>query len=264
MNAVTLPHTMAPSTRVAPTRSMPFARICLSALIACGFAMAHAQIVTPVSAAAAVKPATPTSKPPSGLTLGNAFQGTSWQTLSAAQGAALAPLATTWATLSDAQKRKWISLSTNFAKLAPVDQGKLHARMAQWAALSPPQRELARLNFAEAAKIAPQQKSEKWQAYQALSPLEKQKLAQSVRPPPPRTALAAKPAPPERLSPVSLKAPAPTAPNPQPVAVPAAQAHGIAAPASSATATSAPAPAASSPLAAGVTPFNPPASTPSQ
>ncbi len=139
------------------------------------------------------------------LSLTATFSGLGWSTLTPAQQLALRPLASTWTQLSDLQKRKWISLSANFSTLPIADQTKLHARMAQWAALSPKQREQARLNFAEAQKIAPEQKNEKWQAYQALSPEEKQKLATSIRPTPPRTALAPQPVPAGKLSQLTLK-----------------------------------------------------------
>lgn len=80
------------------------------------------------------------------------------------------------------------------------DQTKLQSRMAQWAALSPRQREQARLNYAEVKKISPQQKSEQWEAYQALNPQEKQKLATAAQPKPPRTALAIKTEPPDKIN----------------------------------------------------------------
>ena len=85
------------------------------------------------------------------------------------------------------------------------EQTRLHTRMVQWAALSNKQREQARLNFAEAKSIAPEQKSVQWQAYQALSNEEKQKLAKAAAPKPPRTALAAQPAASGKLSQVPAK-----------------------------------------------------------
>jgi hypothetical protein len=127
------------------------------------------------------------------LTLSNPLATLEWTSLSKEQQTALYPLATGWEKLSDLQKRKWISLSANFSKMTATDQTKLHERMVQWATLSPKQREHARLNFAEVQKITPQEKNEKWQAYQALSPEAKQKLAKSAQPKPPRTALATRP-----------------------------------------------------------------------
>jgi hypothetical protein len=112
---------------------------------------------------------------------------------------ALKPLQSDWNNLSDQQKRKWLSISANFPRMAVGEQTKLHERMAQWAALSPRQREVARLNYGEVQKLSPQQKNEKWEAYQALTPTDKQKLAASAQPSPPRTALAVQPAPPGKI-----------------------------------------------------------------
>lgn len=137
-------------------------------------------VLTPASAATA-------------LVLPTSFASPEWSALSPAQKTALKPLATSWINLSDAQKRKWLSLSANFPQLPVAEQTKLHERMVQWAALSPRQREQARLNFADTKQVDPQKKNEQWQAYQALSPEEKQKLAKSAQPQPPRTALAAQP-----------------------------------------------------------------------
>ena len=125
-----------------------------------------------------------------------------WAELTPAQQQALAPLAGTWRSLGEPHKRKWIALSQNFATMTPADQALLHSRMTEWAALSPQQRTRARLNFAEAKKVAPSDKRAKWEAYQALPPEEKRKLAAraaATRPAPPATAAAARPVPPQKL-----------------------------------------------------------------
>jgi hypothetical protein len=123
-----------------------------------------------------------------------------WSTLSPAQQVALRPLQSDWNSLSDPQKRKWLSLSANYPRMTADEQAKLHSRMAQWAALSPRQREQARLNYAEVQKFSPLQKSEKWVAYQALDATDKQKLAATAQPKPPRTALAVQPVSPEKIN----------------------------------------------------------------
>lgn len=120
-----------------------------------------------------------------------------WSELNPAQQAALKPLGANWAGLSEAHKRKWISLAQNYPKMPAADQGKLQARMTEWAALSPKQREQARLNFAQTQELtkalSPEERRAKWQAYQALSPEEKQKLAATAPPKPVGAAVAAKP-----------------------------------------------------------------------
>jgi hypothetical protein len=141
----------------------------------------------------------PSGKPLPTLDFSTQFSTQDWGALTAAQQTSLKPLASSWKTLSDIQKRKWISLTARYSQMSVDEQTKLHARMAQWAALSPRQREQARLNFAEAKISYPENKNSKWQAYQALSAEEKQKLAKSAQTKPPRTALAPRPAASDQL-----------------------------------------------------------------
>ena len=129
-----------------------------------------------------------------------------WKELTPAQQAALKPLAANWSTIDAVQKRKWLALSNNFPALAPAEQQKMHSRMAEWTSLSKQQRDQARFNFAESNKLAPKEKAAKtaskaadWEAYQALSPEEKQKLAAKAAPKPAGAAVApVKPLPPEK------------------------------------------------------------------
>lgn len=122
-----------------------------------------------------------------------------WSELTPAQQQALAPLSSTWNTVSETQKRKWLALSQNYPKMSGAEQAKLHSRMTEWAALSPQQRTQARLNFGETQQLSPDDKRAKWEAYQALSPEEKRKLAARAAKPPP-TAAAVKPVAPEKLA----------------------------------------------------------------
>ena len=126
-----------------------------------------------------------------------------WAELTPLQQQSLAPLAGTWRVLGEAHKRKWLALSENYPTMQPAEQALLHSRMTEWAALSPQQRTLARLNFAEAQKVSPSDKRAKWEAYQALSPEEKRKLAAgaaaTTKPPPP-TAIAVHPVPQQKLA----------------------------------------------------------------
>jgi hypothetical protein len=168
---------------------------------------AQALQISPTIATSAARLTAKTS-----LTLANPLANQDWQSLTPAQKIALKPLSTSWANLNERQKRKWISLGANFSRMTIADQDKLHERMAQWAALTPKQREHARLNFAETQQISPQQKTEQWQAYQALSSDAKQKLAKAAPPKPPLTRLAPKP-----LSQVTKKNPLPLAPNKPPL-----------------------------------------------
>jgi len=131
-----------------------------------------------------------------------------WNELTAVEQKALRPLAANWNNIDAAQKRKWLAVSKNFNALSPAEQAKLHSRMSEWVALSPKERSQARLNFAETTKVPPDEKRAKWEAYQALPPEEKSKLAASATPRPAGGATAVKPVPPQKLAtPANAKPP---------------------------------------------------------
>ncbi len=113
-----------------------------------------------------------------------------WKDLTADQRAALAPLADEWQRISDAQRRKWIAVTRQYRTLSQQEQATLQGRMKEWVAMSPKDRAEARLNFAEAKKLSPEDRKAKWDAYQALTPQEREKLAATA----PRTVKGAAPA----------------------------------------------------------------------
>lgn len=123
-----------------------------------------------------------------------------WKDLNAVQQQSLKPLAMKWNTLSEGQKRKWLEISRNYASLPPSEQAKLHSRMSEWVSLSPQQRAQARLNFAETKQLSASEKAATWEAYQALSPEERQQLATKAPRQPSGAAVAVKPTPPEKLA----------------------------------------------------------------
>jgi hypothetical protein len=101
-----------------------------------------------------------------------------WSELTSVQKIALKPLFDNWRFLGDTSKRKWIALSINFQSMTPAEQLKLHARMNEWVALSQQERRRARLNFTQSKQLPPSHRAATWEAYQALSPEEKTRLAQ--------------------------------------------------------------------------------------
>ena len=101
----------------------------------------------------------------------------SWQDLTPTQQQALTPLAQLWPGMTAPHKRKWLAISQNFSQLSVEEKSMIQGRMREWAALSPQQRSMARLNFADVKQLPQDEKRTKWEAYQALSPEAKQKLA---------------------------------------------------------------------------------------
>jgi hypothetical protein len=154
-----------------------------------------------------------------------------WVELTPAQQQALVPLAPKWDTLSETQKRKWLALSQNFPKMSGAEQAKLHSRMTEWVALSPQQRTQARLNFGQTQQLSPDDKKAKWEAYQALSPEEKNKLAARAAKPP-ATAAAVKPVPTDKLAIAPKPARKHAAPAPKVAVAPPAAERPALAPAS--------------------------------
>ena len=129
----------------------------------------------------------------------------SWQSLQSSQKKALAPLAPHWAQISQAQKNKWLAMSNNFDNLSTKEQAILHERMAEWASLTPQQRAQARLNFNQTKTLDADAKKTQWEAYQALSPEDKKKLAAQQTTGIRGAATASKAASPNKVIPLSGK-----------------------------------------------------------
>jgi hypothetical protein len=123
-----------------------------------------------------------------------------WMDLAESQQQALAPLAQLWPTMTEPHKRKWLAVSQNFGQLTADEQATVQGRMREWAALSPQQRAAARLNYADAKQLLQEDKKAKWEAYQALSPEAKQKLAAQQNQPIQGAAPAVKPVPAAKLT----------------------------------------------------------------
>lgn len=161
-----------------------------------GFAQASAPVAPASAAIAAASKALPLPKA--------AAPGPSWAELTPGQQQALMPLASNWSSINEPQKRKWLEISKNYRNMTPDEQTKLNSRMTEWVALSPQQRAQARLNFGKTKELArqltPEEKKAQWEAYQALSPQEKEKLAAKASPKPSGAATAVKPVAPQKLA----------------------------------------------------------------
>ena len=173
-----------------------------------GLAMAGLLVWSPSGFAQAQKPAVPASAAVTGKV---AASGPAWSELTPLQQQALAPLASSWNTsMNEPQKRKWLEISRNYAALSPEGQATLNSHMNDWVNLSPQQRAQARLNFGKTKELSrqltPEEKKAKWEAYQALSPEEKQKLAARASPKPKGAATAIKPVAPQKLATVPVQA----------------------------------------------------------
>jgi hypothetical protein len=169
-----------------------WAQAALMVLAVAGW-VAPAQAQGPNRPATAASAAATTPKPPAKPL---------WRDLSAKQQQALQPLAADWDALSEGHKRKWLVLSRNHANLSSVEKATLHSRMTEWAALSQQERAQARFNFAEVKQVPVDERKAKWEAYQALTPEEKRRLAEGATPRPPGAASTIRPVPAQKLAPI--------------------------------------------------------------
>lgn len=137
------------------------------------------RILACAALAACAAPAVAQAPRPSGTASAAAPRedGVRWQALTPAQREALAPLERDWPGIDAPRKQKWIALAARFKTLSPDERARITARMAEWAKLTPAERGQARLRFEEARQLPVPDRSERWRAYQALPPEQRQQLA---------------------------------------------------------------------------------------
>ena len=104
-------------------------------------------------------------------------EGVRWQALTPVQREALAPLERDWPGIDAPRKQKWIALAARFKALPPEERARIHERMVEWAKLTPAERGQARLRFEEARQLPVPDRGERWRAYQALPPEQREQLA---------------------------------------------------------------------------------------
>lgn len=142
-------------------------------------APASSPLPRPAPPAAAIKPLAPTVALPHAAT--PLLPPPNWQGLNAAQKTALAPLEKDWDKLDEFRKGKWLEVANRYASLPAAEQARLQERMHDWARLSPVERQRARVGFQVAQQVKPDERQAKWEAYQALSPEERQALAEKAQ-----------------------------------------------------------------------------------
>jgi hypothetical protein len=108
--------------------------------------------------------------------------GPRWQMLSPAQRDALKPLERDWSSIDEQRKQKWLEIAARYPTMPRAEQQRVAERMAEWVKLSPAQRGQARMNFQEARQLTKEERQSRWEAYQALTPEQRSKLAARATP----------------------------------------------------------------------------------
>jgi hypothetical protein len=104
----------------------------------------------------------------------------SWNSLTAAQRTALAPLQRDWNSIDASGKQRWLEVAARLPSMPPDERARTQDRMAAWSRLTPEQRGQARLRYQEARQLSPQERQERWRAYQALPPERREELARDT------------------------------------------------------------------------------------
>ncbi len=129
---------------------------------------------------AAATAQTPTQ--PGTRVAGAGESGPRWQELSPAQRSTLKPLEREWSSIDASRKQKWLEIAARYPSMPPEEQQRISARMNEWGKLSPTERGQARLNFQASRQLTPEERQARWQAYQALTPEQRGKLAERAAP----------------------------------------------------------------------------------
>jgi hypothetical protein len=122
---------------------------------------------------AGAPPAAPVAAPPL-----QSEEGVRWQSLTPAQRETLAPIEREWPAIDSLRKQKWLALAARFKSLSAAEQARITARMSEWARLTPAERGQARLRFEAARELPANDRNARWEAYQALPPDARQRLAE--------------------------------------------------------------------------------------
>ncbi len=159
-------------TSASPTRAAPAqAASGTTAAITSAARMPAVHLPPPYSAA---RPHPATAAPRTGGDL-------AWGSLTRQEQNSLAPLAQQWPTMDTPARERWLRVAQRLPRMPAANQARVQTRMRAWAAMPPQQRGQARLNYERAQALTPAQRKARWQAYQALSPQQKQALALKAR-----------------------------------------------------------------------------------
>ena len=106
----------------------------------------------------------------------------SWNSLTPTQKQTLAPLQRDWTSIEPARRQKWLEVAALYPQMPADERERLQARMSEWARMAPAERATARQQFQEVRRVPDEERKAHWQAYQSLTPEEREQLAQRAKP----------------------------------------------------------------------------------
>lgn len=104
-----------------------------------------------------------------------------WNTLSPAQREVLRPLQSQWALIDGPRRQKWLEVAARFPRMTADEQSLVRSRMSGWAGLPAKDRNEARARFQDSARLPQDERKARWEAYQSLTPEQRQALADQAQ-----------------------------------------------------------------------------------
>ncbi len=105
-----------------------------------------------------------------------------WNSLTPVQKEVLAPLQKDWSSIEPSRRQKWLEVAARYPQMPAGERDRLKQRMAEWARMTPVQRTAARQQFQEVQRVPDEERQSRWQAYQSLTPKERETLTQRAKP----------------------------------------------------------------------------------
>jgi len=105
-----------------------------------------------------------------------------WNSLTPAQKQVLAALQKDWSSIEPSRRQKWLEVAARYPQMPAGERDRLKDRMAEWARMTPAQRTAARQQFQEVQRVPDEERQSRWQAYQSLTPEEREALTQRAEP----------------------------------------------------------------------------------
>ena len=103
-----------------------------------------------------------------------------WNKLQGTEQQVLQPLQAHWDKMEKPRQQKWREIAKKYPTMSAEEQIRTRERMVEWSKLPPAQQQAARTEYKTNPAARDPALSEKWQAYQQMTPEQKTALAKKA------------------------------------------------------------------------------------
>lgn len=103
-----------------------------------------------------------------------------WEKLTQPERDILQPLQSSWNKIEKPRQQKWREIAKKYPTMSAEEQTRTRERMVEWSKLPPAQQQAARTEYKTNPAARDPALSEKWQAYQQMTPEQKAALAKKA------------------------------------------------------------------------------------